>query len=267
MTKALPLVAYTDLASQVEALERDGYVYYPSAINADEVAKLKATMDRLEAIDENFDRHDEPQNSRGFLNKIINNSFNRDPIFMQYLDKPPMIDVLEQVHGADCHLIGMQSWLTGPGRPNQRLHTDWLPITLPEDIATDPRVRIPIFITTVHYYLNDMYQELGPTNFVTGSHRAGRSPNDENEWQGGQEMSILCSAGDVVVFRSEVWHRGTANTSDEVRYLLQVHYAQRMITQKFPPYLNRFQFDESVLAQSTPRQRRLLGDHKGGAYD
>ena len=62
MTKALPLVAYTDLASQVEALERDGYVYYPSAINADEVAKLKATMDRLEAIDENFDRHDEPQN-------------------------------------------------------------------------------------------------------------------------------------------------------------------------------------------------------------
>ena len=109
MTKALPLVAYTDLASQVEALERDGYVYYPSTINADEVAKLKATMDRLEAIDENFDRHDEPQNSGGFLNKIINNSFNRDPIFMQYLDKPPMIDVLEQVHGADCHLIGMQS--------------------------------------------------------------------------------------------------------------------------------------------------------------
>ena len=80
-------------------------------------------------------------------------------------------------------------------------------------------------------------------------------------------MSILCSAGDVVVFRSEVWHRGTANTSDEVRYLLQVHYAQRMITQKFPPYLNRFQFDKSVLAQSPPRQRRLLGDHKGGAYD
>lgn len=71
MTKALPLVAYTDLASQVEALERDGYVYYPSTINADEVAKLKATMDQREAIDENFDRHDEPQNSGGFLNKII----------------------------------------------------------------------------------------------------------------------------------------------------------------------------------------------------
>ena len=178
-----------------------------------------------------------------------------------------MIDVLEAVHGSDCHIIGMQSWLTGPGRPDQRLHTDWLPISLPEDVATNPRVKIPIFITTAHCYLNDMSQELGPTNFVTGSHRSGRSPGDETEWQGGEEMSILCNAGDVVVFRSEVWHRGTANTSDETRYLLQVHYALRMITQKFPPYLNRFQFDDSILAQATPRQRRLLGEHTGGAYD
>jgi hypothetical protein len=48
---------------------------------------------------------------------------------------------------------------------------------------------------------------------------------------------------------------------------LQVHYAMRLITQKFPPYLNRFQFDDSILAQATPRQRRLLGEHGGGAYD
>ena len=33
MTKALPLVAYTDLASQVEALERDGYVYFWSLVD------------------------------------------------------------------------------------------------------------------------------------------------------------------------------------------------------------------------------------------
>ncbi|HHZ89573.1 TPA: dioxygenase [Candidatus Poribacteria bacterium] len=267
MAKALPLVAYSDLESQLEALERDGYAYFPSVINTEEIAELRAVMDRLEALEESFDRHSFPQNGSGFLNKIINNSFNRDPLFLQYLDKPQLIDVLEAVHGSDCHIIGMQSWLTGPGRPDQRLHTDWLPISLPEDVATNPRVKIPIFITTAHCYLNDMSQELGPTNFVTGSHRSGRSPGDETEWQGGEEMSILCNAGDVVVFRSEVWHRGTANTSDETRYLLQVHYALRMITQKFPPYLNRFQFDDSILAQATPRQRRLLGEHTGGAYD
>ena len=112
-----------------------------------------------------------------------------------------------------------------------------------------------------------MYDELGPTNFVTGSHNSGRSPNGDTGWKGGEERSIICNAGDAVIFRSEVWHRGTANTSDENRYLLQVHYAYRMITQKFPPYLNKFQFDEVILSQATSRQRRLLGDHSPSNYD
>ncbi|MCZ6677527.1 MAG: phytanoyl-CoA dioxygenase family protein [Candidatus Poribacteria bacterium] len=267
MAEALSLVAYSDLESQVEALERDGYVYFPNVLNAEEVAELRATMDRLEPIEESLDRHSTPENGGSFLNKVINNSFNRDTLFLQYLDRPGLIDVVEAVHGEDCHCIGMQSWLTGPGRPDQRLHTDWLPISLPEDVATDPRVKIPIFITTAHYYLDDLYEALGPTKFVPGSHRSGRSPAEDTQWNGAKEQSILCNAGDVVLFRSEVWHRGSANRSDQTRYLLQVHYAKRMITQKFPPYLNRFQFDASILAQLTPRQRRLLGDHRPSNYD
>ena len=78
MAKALSLVAHNDLESQVEALERDGYVYFPSVLNAEEVAELRAMMDRLETIPECLDRHQTPQNGGTFLNKIINNSFNRD---------------------------------------------------------------------------------------------------------------------------------------------------------------------------------------------
>ena len=66
------------------------------------------------------------------------------------------------------------------------------------------------------------------------------------------------------MFRSEVWHRGTANHSDRVRYLLQVHYAQRGIAQRFPPYLHRFTFDPDILAIASGRQRRLMGDHPPG---
>ena len=88
----------------------------------------------------------------------------------KFLDKSPVIEVVEAAHGEDCHCIGMHGWLTGPGRPDQGLHSDWLPISLPADIRSDPRVKIPIFITTAHYYLNDMYEELGPTKFVPGSH-------------------------------------------------------------------------------------------------
>ena len=103
--------------------------------------------------------------------------------------------------------------------------------------------------------------------FRKRSHFSRCSPNGATEWNNREEESILCNAGDVVLFRSEVWHRGSANTSDEVRYLMQVHYAQRMITQKYPPYLNKFQFDASILARASPGQRRLLGDHRPSNYD
>ena len=184
------------------------------------------------------------------------------------MDRPEIIDLVEAIHGDDCHCIGMTAWITGPGRPDQTLHADWQPLTLPAEVMDHPEVEIPIFITTAHYYLDDLTTELGPTHFVPGSHRAGRRPRaGETSFKGVEEQSILCKAGDCVLFRCEVWHRGTANTSTQTRYLLQVHYAQRIITQKYPPYLNKFQFDAALLAQATPRQRRLLGDHVPSNYD
>lgn len=261
MADALRLVLQPDLESRVKAMHRDGFVYFPSVINPAEVAELRSEMDRLEEIPEYMDRVHESW-SRHF-----NNAFNRDEVFVRYLDKPGIIELAEEIHGEECHVIGMTAWITGPGRPEQTLHVDYLPISLPEDIMQDSRVNIPVFITTVHYYLDDMYEELGPTKFVPGSHLSGRGPRGDVEWKGVGEHSILCNAGDVVMFRSEVWHRGSANTSNQERYLLQVHYAQRMITQKFPPYLNKFQFDEVILARLTPRQRRLLGEHRSSNYD
>ena len=266
MADPIPLVAYDTLEDQTEALYRDGYVYLPSVLSPTEVADLRDRMDDLTALPESMDRHTDAAKG-GFVNKSINNSFNRHPHFLQFLDYPGVIEIEEAVLGDDCHCIGMTSWMTGTGRPEQSLHVDWLALSLPEDIMEDPRVRLPIFITTAHFYLDDMTPELGPTNFVPGSHLSGRRPDGDVEWKGATDKSIMCKAGDVVIFRCEVWHRGTANTSGRSRYLLQVHYAKRMITQKFPPYLNKFQFDPDILATADERQLRLMGNHRGGNYD
>lgn len=266
MADKLTLRTYKNLETQVDALKTDGYVYFPNMLEKEQVAQLRDTMDLLEPRDDSFDQHITPGNG-GYLNKIINNTFNRDTLFLTFLDKSKIIEVAEEIHGPECHVIGMTAWITGPGRPNQNLHVDWLPISLPEDIAADPRVNMPIFITTTHFYLNNLFENLGPTQFVPGSHKSGRGPNGDVQWNGIEPQSILCNAGDAVMFRSEVWHRGTKNTSNKIRYLLQVHYANRMITQKFPPYLNRFQFNEGILSQATPRQRRLLGEHRRSNYD
>lgn len=74
-------------------------------------------------------------------------------------------------------------------------------------------------------------------------------------------------AGTALVFRSDLWHRGAANSSDgQVRDMLQVHYGRRMVAQKFSPSLS-WQFNPQVLAAATARQRRLLGEHAESEYD
>src|SRR5205823_5758562 len=127
---------------------------------------------------------------------------------------------------------------------------------------------LPMVICTAHFYLSDITPELCPTCVIPGSHKSGRRPRrGETHWKGRGLQPILCRAGDMLFFRSDLWHSGSDNrTADQSRYLLQVHYGRRMVAQKFSPYLE-WQFNPNVLAACTPQQRRLLGDHARGAYD
>ena len=80
MADVLPLIAYPDLESRVKAVEEDGFVYFPRVLNAEEITELRDAMDRLTQIPESFDKYSTPENG-GFLNKHINNAFNRDVVF------------------------------------------------------------------------------------------------------------------------------------------------------------------------------------------
>ena len=112
--EALSLVAQPDLPSQVRAVEDDGYVYLPAVLDAEQTAALRAHMDRLQPNPDSFDRGLHLERD-GFINRHINNAFNRDPHFVQFLDYAGVIEIAEALHGANCHVIGMTAWMTGPG--------------------------------------------------------------------------------------------------------------------------------------------------------
>src|SRR5690606_3338212 len=154
-----------------------------------------------------------------------------------------------------------------PGFIGADLHIDYLPMQLPASLLDDPHFRLPMQICTAQLYLDDIDADLCPTLVIAGSHRAGRAPEPgENAWRGRAPEAVLCKAGDLLFFCSELWHVGSRNRSGRSRYLLQMHYGRRMVAQKFSPYLE-FRFDPSVLAACSPRQRRLLGDHEAAEYD
>jgi ectoine hydroxylase-related dioxygenase (phytanoyl-CoA dioxygenase family) len=285
MVAATPLVAYPDprspdfqylqptfapgdTAGQLRALHEDGFALIPGLLSAGQIAATRAEIDHLRAF--GFDR-DTPGQFSHF--KCI---FNRSPFWLPYLDWPAVGELAEASMGDECHIIGMTAWRSYPGHGGTvegpgGIHSDQLFWEVDEELLVSGRVKLPIMLCTAHFYLNDITIDLCPTWAIRGSHLSGRSPaglppEQQRTWRGNTIQPVLVRAGDVLFFRAEVWHSGSANRSAATRYLLQVHYGHRFMAQKFSPYLN-FQFNAEVLAQATPRQRRMLGEHRQSNYD
>ncbi len=244
-------------ARRLETLEADGFVLLEGVFDAATVRRLRTAIDALHPLHWDY---------TGLVDhyKCV---FNRDPLWLPFLDPPGVIELAEAALGADCHVIGQTAWRCHPGFIGADLHLDYLVMELPPGLLADPGFRLPMQICTAMCYLDDIDETLCPTWVIRGSHRAGRPPRiDETDWQGRRPEPVLCRAGDVLVLRSELWHAGSRNRGPRSRYLLQVHYGRRMVAQKFSPYLH-WRFDPAVLAACTPRQRRLLGDHEPAEYD
>ena len=147
------------------------------------------------------------------------------------------------------------------------MHVDRQTVSLPEEMLRDPRVRIPMFACTLHYYLDDQVEEIGPTLVIPGSHLSGRPPNGESTWNGNAPKMVSIKAGGAVLFRHELWHGATKNSSDRRRYLIQVHYADGTRRQSGDPITRPEFFSPEVLERATPRQRVMMGGQPRGIYD
>lgn len=253
--------AADDVAGMTQALHDDGFALVPEVLSADECAEARANIDTLQPF--GFDRLG---NTDHF--KCV---FNRDPYWLDFLDKPGIIELAEATMGGECHVIGQTAWRSHPGHNGWGPHIDRLFAPMPEDMASDPRFTLPIYLCTAHFYLNDITEELCPTYVIPGSHKSGgpvtKDEDDEVTWHGKKLEPVVCKAGDVLFFRSEVWHSGSLNkTEDQTRYLIQVHYSHRHIAQQFSPYIT-WLFNQEVIDAATPRQLRLLGNHRQTAYD
>ncbi len=240
-----------------------------SLLDKDEVAALRGLMDASGGDDEEYykDKHylkkEDDEDNRRF-DKHFGPPFCLNEAFLDYVDRDPAIDVIEGIHGYGTRLIGGSVWITGNGRFPMGLHIDYQPFGLPEDIAGDPRVQIPIMVSTLHIYLDDMYMDLGPTLIAVGSHKSGRVPDEDTGWNGSEAKALVCKAGDAMLFRSDVWHGALPNLSNERRYMLQVHYGAAYIARPFiSPWMNR-SFPEEFVDACTDRQRRLLGERQEG---
>ena len=243
---------------------RDGYRLIEGVLQPAEIEAL------IGAIDDVFEnpRYRDTHNRYGDF--IAVRLFETSPVFEDMLSREPIIGLLEHILGADCHLIAQNAVRNRPGEAISTFHVDDLVIfPLPEGMPHhDPRLRLPVHILTVQIPLTPVPSvEYGPTEFVPGSHYSGRQPNDPQAptYEGRRPVAICTEPGDLYLHNGQCWHRGAPNTSDRTRYLLQLSFARRWVSQRFYPFVN-YQLPEQVLARADERRRRVLGLHQKGPY-
>jgi predicted 2-oxoglutarate/Fe(II)-dependent dioxygenase YbiX len=88
-------------------------------------------------------------------------------------------------------------------------------------------------------------------------------------YDGRAPVVVETQAGDVVLFVSDVWHRGSPATADgRGRYFMQVHYGRRDLAQRLrtTDLVNHLSTDAFERAK-TERARTLVGLHDPFFYD
>jgi hypothetical protein len=243
---------------------RDGFLLIRDVLQAEEIAALKSAIDRVF----NEDKWKQTDNIYGSFVGV--RLFEIDAVFEDMLTREPIIGLVESILGPDCHLIAQNVVRNAPGQAIDTFHVDDL-VILPvaEGMERhDPRLTMPVFLLTIQIPLTDIPSvEYGPTEFVPGSHYSGKNPNDPHNpsFEGQGPVPILCKAGDIYLHNGQCWHRGAPNTSDRTRYLLQLAYGQRWVSQRFYPFVN-YRWPQHVLDRSDERRKRVLGVHPKGAY-
>ncbi|MEK3882082.1 phytanoyl-CoA dioxygenase family protein [Paenibacillus sp. PL2-23] len=238
-------------AEQLQQLHQDGYVLFRNALTPQQTSVIK------EGIALAFE-------GKGPEVMLQGPMFERGEPFEQLIDHPGVIEFVEEVLGPECQLSSMNGMRTMKNNGVSKWHVDEaLFFPLPDGVEWDARIPVPIYLLNALYYLDDITEELGPTQVVPGSHRAGKhlSFSEEIEdYNGAGPVSILANAGDCLLFNSQIWHRGAPNLSDTPRYVQQIIYRKKFIVPHMSHDVNAaYKPPADIVERANDRRRRLLG--------
>lgn len=218
MTTANGLTApLSDTATQdiLDRFYRDGCVIVPGVLSAEECARLRAITDEIAKTDPSF---------------VIRCPEERNIAFAELFIREPILSLVRQILGPACRFCAQNVIRNQPGQSISHWHVDDIvEYPLPPDIPRwDARVRLPVLWLSVQVALSDILtMEDGPTEIVPGSQLSGRdSPKENPVFEGRGAEPMFCRAGDIYLFNHQVWHRGSPNTGQRTRYLMQLQYAR-----------------------------------------
>jgi len=260
------------------SLEDRGHAHLAGVFTASEVAALRREVEGL------FDDYPPdvriaarpPEDVAMFRYEMLN----RGALCQKAIAHPASLEAIEPLLGEDCHVIANTAWRNPAGQSGmengQIWHIDAGPhIPRPTGTKWPDEIPYPVFAIGAHILLQDQTLADGPTGVIPGSHRSGQKPPIERladrDLDCGEERChpLPGSAGDVILFVSDVWHRRMPTLEDDAgRFFLQVHYGRRDIAQRLRVTTESGQLSSDAVARaSTERERSIIGLHDPMFYD
>ncbi|MBM7800538.1 ectoine hydroxylase-related dioxygenase (phytanoyl-CoA dioxygenase family) [Microlunatus panaciterrae] len=225
----------------------NGFIVVRSALTAEEVARYRDGIYRLARQDlpaERWTSDGEP------LDQIRVQAINRDPMFLELVDHPVSLPLVQEIVGEPGILIDndveltprnnkVQGWHRGIGTYGYALDAAGFHCTMVKCI----------------WYLTDCGPGDGPTRIVPGSHKSLIEPPSYSEQAGPPgTQEVIVEAGDLLVFSEACLHAGNLNQSGRVRANMYFNYGPSWV-QPWEGYRPAAELVE----RATGDRRQLLG--------
>jgi ectoine hydroxylase-related dioxygenase (phytanoyl-CoA dioxygenase family) len=207
-----------DLAERVQKFRRDGFVVIRDAVEPELVAALKAALARLET-EQGFGYRDTA--FEGTRTVRVYNLLIHDPIFARVPIQPKVLELAEAVLDPGLLLSSLSAITLGPDQAAQPIHADSQLIPLPR-----PH---PTIAVNAMWALSDFTAANGATRVIPGSHLRNHAPDYHGSYE---TMAAEMPAGSVMLFDSQLWHGGGANTTQERRWAIACYYCAGWIRQQ-----------------------------------
>ena len=250
-------------------LERDGYTVLHGVLTPDEVTGL------IEEIEHAFATRDS-ERGRSDRDEFRYEMLNHGPLAQAAVGNPQILATIEPLLGDDCHVIANTAWWNPPEFGGGPWHCDAGPhVPRPEghrvgrpDPVPGVRDRCPSAAAGLHGRRRPDCRGAGQPPLRTARAAVADRAIPDLTYDGRPPVLLEGAAGDVALFVSDVWHRGTPAEGGSGRLFLQVHYGRRDIAQRIRTTDVANQLSPAAIERAvTRRQRDLVGLHEPYFYD
>jgi len=198
------------LEQHLEEFKTIGFTLFPKMLDDDWVAQMRA------AFEEIADRIPNPDGSRSAT--FVDVLEHKPDLVLSAMSNPRLLDFAEMIVGPHVQLESITYRRTAPQpadtKPVLGFHRDMFAEFPQEGVYHRP------LLFNALSYLQDLDDENGPLRILPGTHMKAMSLTPEERTQPHPDEVILYpQAGDIAVFHNAMLHSGTANYSDDHRYL------------------------------------------------